>query len=844
MIVSCLAQSARRLLKGLATVGLVATATLPALAQEPILRGRAVLPADSFAAGPYSGFHLGGTEFNGKTAPFRTGQPVQGFSSVLRNADGTYQAMSDNGFGGMENSADYILRVYHIRPNFKTERGGDGDMDVLGFFNLSDPDRHIPFTITHHFTDERLLTGADFDIESFVKAADGTYWFGDEFGPFLLHTDASGRLLEAPIPLPDFENPGQYLQAPQNPHREEASAVRMMNAVRHHARMHGNTKTPVFSPWHVMFADDDETTHIGNRANPPAGSGLTAADSEIFNVQSLQRAGYPVVCWTVNDKARMLDLMALGVDGIISDRPDLLWEAVQEFDADGDGTPGDFLDAHGLIDLNRFDAQGHRGGRNLRPENTIPAVEVALDNMMTTLELDCGVTADGIPVLGHDPYLSAAKVRRVDGASYEAADEILLKDITATDLQNQYVADKLFRGPEQLNDPALSPAGVGFFGGEEGIYKVPTLQQVFDFVEYYICYYSYGPGTAHPQAEQRRRNARRVRFNIETKTNPRTDRDPKGNVYIERTHPAIPFADAVAEVIKANHMTERADIQSFDFHTLLQVQAAHPTIRTVYLFGDFPIYANGAAGSDDGTNLQDQAGANTPWLAGMLWPYRVNEANAPARVRGSGGFEGMAMNPEGTALFPMLEKPLTDASGKQLLIHRFDLATKTFTGEQYTYELEPEASAIGEFIMYDPRYGLVIERDGSQGDLNGFKKIYQVQFPSEGNALIKTEVLDLLNIRDAAAISAGNAGEARDAGDVGVGETFAFPFVTIESVVFYSPFTLGIINDNNYPFSVGRHIGSGAPDDNEFVIVRLPQPLAISPNTAKSNVDPLAQDTY
>ena len=131
----------------------------------------------------------------------------------------------------------------------------------------------------------------------------------------------------------------------------------------------------------------------------------------------------------------------------------------------------------------------------------------------------------------------------------------------------------------------------------------------------------------------------------------------------------------------------------------------------------------------------------------------------------------------------------------------------------------------------------IIERDGSQGDLNGFKKIYQVQFPGEGNALIKTEVLDLLNISDTAAISTG------DAGDVGVGETFAFPFVTIESVVFYSPFTLGIVNDNNYPFSVGRHIGSGAPDDNEFVIVRLPQPLAVSPNAAKSDVDPLAQKT-
>ena len=52
-----------------------------------------------------------------------------------------------------------------------------------------------------------MLTGGDFDIESFREARDGTLWFGDEFGPFLLHTDARGRVLEAPIPLPGVQSP-------------------------------------------------------------------------------------------------------------------------------------------------------------------------------------------------------------------------------------------------------------------------------------------------------------------------------------------------------------------------------------------------------------------------------------------------------------------------------------------------------------------------------------------------------------------------------------------------------------------------------------------------------------
>jgi hypothetical protein len=29
----------------------------------------------------------------------------------------------------------------------------------------------------------RLLTGYDFDVESIARAADGTLWFGEEFGP-------------------------------------------------------------------------------------------------------------------------------------------------------------------------------------------------------------------------------------------------------------------------------------------------------------------------------------------------------------------------------------------------------------------------------------------------------------------------------------------------------------------------------------------------------------------------------------------------------------------------------------------------------------------------------------
>ena len=182
----------------------------------------ASLPADTFAAGPTSGQLI--APANGRIPPFVDKQPVQGFSSVLRTASGDYLAMSDNGFGAKPNSPDYVLRFYRIDPDFRTATGGSGTIAVESFTTLSDPFHKVNFPIvadgaTYPGTaipvdaairSRRLLTGGDFDIESFREAHDGTYWFGDEFGPFLIHTDSAGRVLEAPIPLPG-------VRSPQNP---------------------------------------------------------------------------------------------------------------------------------------------------------------------------------------------------------------------------------------------------------------------------------------------------------------------------------------------------------------------------------------------------------------------------------------------------------------------------------------------------------------------------------------------------------------------------------------------------------------------------------------------------
>jgi glycerophosphoryl diester phosphodiesterase len=63
----------------------------------------------------------------------------------------------------------------------------------------------------------RLLTGADFDVESIARLDDGTFWVGEEFGPYLLHFDANGFLLRPPVRHPILRAPQNPQNTPQNP---------------------------------------------------------------------------------------------------------------------------------------------------------------------------------------------------------------------------------------------------------------------------------------------------------------------------------------------------------------------------------------------------------------------------------------------------------------------------------------------------------------------------------------------------------------------------------------------------------------------------------------------------
>ena len=161
------------------------------------LTGFAELPADSFRPGPTSGQFI--EPVNGRVPPFLQQQPVQGFSALLKGENGSFFVLSDNGFGSRGNSSDYILSMYVIKPDFHTASGGNGIIHVSKITELSDPSQHLPYDIVRE--QDRLLTGADLDPESFHRASDGSFWIGEELNPSLLHFNAEGELLAPPFTL-------------------------------------------------------------------------------------------------------------------------------------------------------------------------------------------------------------------------------------------------------------------------------------------------------------------------------------------------------------------------------------------------------------------------------------------------------------------------------------------------------------------------------------------------------------------------------------------------------------------------------------------------------------------
>ena len=246
-----------------------------------------------------------------------------------------------------------------------------------------------------------------------------------------------------------------------------------------------------------------------------------------------------------------------------------------------------------------LDIQGHRGARGLLPENTLPAFARALSIGVTTLELDCAITQDGVVVVSHDSTLNPDITRGADGLWIKSADQAITQ-ITFAELQRYDVG--------RINPSSVYAVRYPGQQAVDGI-RMPKLEDVF--------------------ALTRKAGNHTVRFNIETKISP---------LHPERTVSPKTFAKALIPIIKINKLEHRAVVQSFDWRMLAVVQQTAPEIKTAYLSAqqDFMdnISANEAASPWNGGLHVSQFGGSIPRMVkaagGAVWsPYfgEVNSAN-------------------------------------------------------------------------------------------------------------------------------------------------------------------------------------------------------------------------
>jgi len=347
----------------------------------------------------------------------------------------------------------------------------------------------------------------------------------------------------------------QNSSTPPNPY------LQLMTKAAAHAEAHGAKQRPALSP-------QDATVLSG--AVP---------------VAELRRLGFRVIPWTTNEPEKIRAVIRTGVDGLISDRPDLLQRVLAEERASS---------PERADQIRAFNVSGHRGGRGLRPENTLPAFEAGLDNLIDTIETDTGVTSDHVSLIWHDQFLNPQSCRKADGSSYVMENRVYIRDISMRDAQATFICDKLHFGSDQKNDLTLSPVAVAFAEKEHLISPyVPTyVEQLFRFTSFYEEYYRSGAGKNTQHAKERADAAQRVHFNLETKILPENlaERNTgtsglKVPAEMLQNHTVAPqvFVDTLCGSIRKYKMEARSDVQSFDFRTLILVEEQYPDIATYYL---------------------------------------------------------------------------------------------------------------------------------------------------------------------------------------------------------------------------------------------------------------------
>ena len=196
--------------------------------------------------------------------------------------------------------------------------------------------------------------------------------------------------------------------------------------------------------------------------------------------------------------------------------------------------------------LPKFDVQGHRGARGLQPENTIPAFKMALDNGVTTVEMDLAITQDKQVIVSHEPWMSSEFCLDVEGKLIKEKEQKKLNIYQMT--------------YEQIKQFDCGSKPHPRFPDQEKIrITKPLLSEVIVAVENHIKNFT----------------KYEVDYNIEIKSEPAMD---------GKYHPKIEeFSDLVYQLVDQYVPLDRIVIQSFDFRVLKYWHEKYPEIRLAAL---------------------------------------------------------------------------------------------------------------------------------------------------------------------------------------------------------------------------------------------------------------------
>ncbi len=197
------------------------------------------------------------------------------------------------------------------------------------------------------------------------------------------------------------------------------------------------------------------------------------------------------------------------------------------------------------IYIPKFDVQGHRGARGLKPENSIPSFIAALDSGVTTIEMDVAITKDHQIVVSHEPWMNAA-ICQCAGKIITAKNEMKFNifQMTYDEVKNW---DCGLKGNEKFPEQ------------EKMVMYKPLLRDVILAVENHIKNYT----------------KYEVDYNIEIKSLPEGD---------GKFHPKPEeFSEMVYALLDQYLPMERVIIQSFDFRILKYWHKKYPEIRLAAL---------------------------------------------------------------------------------------------------------------------------------------------------------------------------------------------------------------------------------------------------------------------